>query len=225
MRLILEIRAAEGGDDAKALVAVQAAIYEAYALRQGLRTAKQAGHGWLLLTVEGPAAAVSPLRLENGGHRWQRVPPGERRSRVHTSTVTVAALEPADTPAISLQRDDVDMRFTRDTGPGGQHRNKTDSCVVLTHKATGLSVKVDGRDQHANRREAFHTLEVRLAQLQAAQAHLARNAQRTRQVGSGERGDKVRTYRTQDDRVTDHRTDRVARLTKVLQGELQGLAG
>lgn len=134
-------------------------------------------------------------------------------------------MEPDAPQDMPLQRNEVQMRFTRDTGPGGQHRNKTDSCVVLTHKATGVSVKVDGRDQHANRRQAFHALEARLREMRDSQAQAARNLQRTKQAGSGERGDKVRTYRTQDDRVTDHRSGRTFSLTQVLRGNLQELTG
>lgn len=126
--------------------------------------------------------------------------------------------------AIELTRNDVDMRFTRDRGPGGQHRNKTDSCVVLTHRETGVSVKIDGRNQHQNRRVAFEVLNERLQQETERVQREARNAQRSEQVGSGERGDKVRTYREQDDRVSDHRSGKTARLADILKGRLELLS-
>lgn len=122
---------------------------------------------------------------------------------------------------VELSREDVEMRFTRDTGPGGQHRNKTDSCVVLTHRDTGVSVKVDGRSQHQNRRQAFEVLQARLQVEQTRGERHSRNALRSEQVGSGERGDKIRTYREQDDRVSDHRTGRSARLADVMKGRLE----
>lgn len=125
---------------------------------------------------------------------------------------------------VELTRNDVDMRFTRDTGPGGQHRNKTDSCVVLTHRETGVSVKIDGRNQHQNRRVAFEVLNERLQQESERTQLMARNDLRAEQVGSGERGDKIRTYREQDDRVTDHRSGKTARLADVLKGRLDRLA-
>lgn len=125
---------------------------------------------------------------------------------------------------IALEREDVEMRFTRDRGPGGQHKNKTDSCVVLTHRETGLTVKIDGRNQHQNRRVAYQVLEERLHGERARAMRESRNALRAEQVGSGERGDKVRTYREQDDRVTDHRSGRTARLSDVLKGRLELLA-
>lgn len=170
--------------------------------------------------MEGAGPALDALRREAGGHRWQRVPPNERKGRVHTSTVTVAVMDQATYTPQALSREDVDMRFTRDTGPGGQHRNKTDSCVVLTHKKTGVTVKVDGRNQHQNRRVAFTALQERLAQEERHRHEQCRNQERAQQVGSGERGDKVRTYREQDDRVTDHRSGKSARLSDVLKGRL-----
>lgn len=174
--------------------------------------------------VDGKGEAFERLRQEAGGHRWQRVPPNERRGRVHTSTVTVAVMNADEAARVAITRDDVDMRFTRDTGPGGQHRNKTDSCVVLTHRETGVSVKIDGRSQHQNRRVAFDVLTDRLQQETERTQRQARNAERAQQVGSGERGDKIRTYREQDDRVTDHRSGKSARLADVMKGRLELLS-
>lgn len=116
--------------------------------------------------------------------------------------------------------DDVDMRFQRGSGPGGQNRNKVSSCVTLVHRPTGITVRIDGRDQHANRAEAWRILCERVRNQAASAAARATNSQRRQLVGSGERGDKVRTYRESDDRVTDHRSGRVASLARVRQGRL-----
>jgi peptide chain release factor 1 len=116
------------------------------------------------------------------------------------------------------------VRTTRDTGPGGQHRNKTESCVVMTHLPTGLQAKAANRCQHANRREAREVLEARVQAHQASQAQADRAQTRKEQTGSGQRGDKVRTYRSQDDSVSDQRTSKRARLRDVLAGKLELLA-
>lgn len=149
------------------------------------------------------------------------MPPNERKGRVHTSTVTVAVLDEQMLTTVQVSRNEVEMRFKRDTGPGGQHRNKTDSCVVLTHKQTGVSVKIDGRSQHANRRQAFEVLQARLQEEHSRITRNAQNLVRSAQVGSGERGDKIRTYREQDDRVSDHVKGTSARLADVLNGRLE----
>lgn len=171
--------------------------------------------------MSGPARALEPLHEEAGGHRWQREPPGERRGRIHSSTVTVAVLEPCTESAFTLSEHEVQMRFTRDRGPGGQHKNKTDSCVVLTHLPTGLTVKVDGRNQHENRRQAWSELERRIRDARRRNLQQERDAVRAVQVGRGERGDKIRTYREQDARVTDHRTGASARLADIKAGRLE----
>lgn len=144
---------------------------------------------------------------ESGGHRWQRVPPNEKRGRVHTSTVTVAVLDPDDVASTALRPQDVEVTTTRGSGPGGQARNKTETCVVATHRPSGLTVRIDNeRSQHQNRAMAYKVLAAQLYQLERDNHKLAKDDDRKLQVGSGQRGDKVRTYRTQDDQVTDHRT-------------------
>lgn len=150
------------------------------------------------------------------------MPPNERKGRVHTSTVTVAVLS-GDGAKVESAVDwsEVDMRFTKATGAGGQHRNKRDSCVVLVHRPTGIVATCDGRDQHANRRQAWEVLQQRVNAHRQQEVTSALNAQRREMVGSGQRGDKVRTYRCQDDRVTDHRSGKTARLGALLAGHLE----
>lgn len=162
--------------------------------------------------------------MEAGGHRFQRVPPTERRGRVHTSTVTVAVLDPEAQPRrAGIDARDLKLDWYSGTGKGGQHRNKKACCLRLTHLPTGLVQTATGRERNANYREALAALERRLSALDGAAAHDAANASRRRQVGSGERGDKIRTYRSQDDRVVDHRTGRSARMSDVMAGDFAGL--
>ena len=176
------------------------------------------------MAIDGPAKAVELLRKEAGGHRWQRVPPTEKSGRVHSSTVTVVVLEAVDEMRWVLDDRDLVMRFQRDTGPGGQHRNKTESCVVLTHVPTGLQAKSADRCQHANRRQARAVLEARVREHFQKLALTERSFERKTQAGSGQRGDKVRTYSAQHGLVTDHRTGRKASLKKILAGDLALLA-
>lgn len=164
------------------------------------------------------AGGMGLFSAEGGGHRWQRVPPNERRGRVHTSTVTVAVLDPHPPTSFRLNLGDVSIVATRGTGPGGQHRNTTNSCIVATHRPSGLTARVDMRSQHRSRALALEILSAKLSgRAERANAESA-NRVRQEQIGSGMRGDKIRTYRTQDDRVTDHRTNRTWRLRDWAQG-------
>lgn len=158
---------------------------------------------------------------EAGGHRWQRIPPTERSGRVHTSTVTVAVFEMKPASKFVLRDSDIEMRTTMDSGPGGQHRNKTESCVVMRHKPTGIEAKAASKSQHRNKQIAREMLEGRVAAYYASQIADREASRRRDMVGSGMRGDKVRTYRVRDDNATDHRSGRKARLSDVLAGRLE----
>lgn len=138
--------------------------------------------------------------------------------------MTVAVLDPVESRHWVLRDCDIDVRTTRDTGPGGQHRNKTESCVVMTHRPTGLQAKSAERCQHQNRRKAREVLEARVKEHLAALTYAARDADRRQQAGSGQRGDKVRTYRQQDDTVTDQRSGKRVRLREVQAGNLESLS-
>lgn len=152
------------------------------------------------------AGARASFAHEAGGHRWQRVPPTEKRGRVHSSTVTVVVLEPSAVATVAIDPDELEEQFTRGSGAGGQHRNKTSTAVILRHRPSGLLVRVDGgRSQYDNRQTALELLQARL-QAQARDAAIAgRNAARKQQAGSGMRGDKIRTVQVQGDVVVDHR--------------------
>lgn len=179
--------------------------------------------GFLVFLVRGKEADEA-FKDESGGMRWQRVPPGEKRGRVHTSTVTVAVLPEPGHSELKVDPRDLEWSTCRGSGAGGQHRNKTESAVQLRHVPTGTTVRCESeRSQHQNRANALATLRARLWQDARESALDGRNADRRSQVGSGMRGDKVRTYRTQDDSVTDHRTGRRASLRDVMRGILDGL--
>lgn len=155
---------------------------------------------------------------EAGGHRWQRVSPTEKRGRVHTSTVTVAVLEPLDNPETELDLSEVEIKDQRGSGPGGQHRNKTNSCITATHTPTGISVRIDARSQFQSRKLALSILAQKLRDIDREQAANSRDAIRRGQVGSGMRSDKVRTYRERDNQVKDHRTGQTWRLDQWRKG-------
>lgn len=161
---------------------------------------------------------------EAGGHRFQRVPPNEKRGRVHTSTVTVVVLDEPSEHEVHVDPRDLEETFTRGSGKGGQHRNKTDTCVMLLHKPSGIRVRVDGgRSQTINRQTALGVLRARLKEAGVAKQTKKRNANRRRQHGSGMRGDKVRTIAIQRDTVTDHNTGKTMKAKFYLRGNLSEL--
>lgn len=174
--------------------------------------------GFIQFAVSGVGARLT-FQNESGGHRWQRVPPTEKRGRVQTSTVTVAVLDPDAITGQALNYRDVEIVTTRGSGPGGQNRNKTDSCVIATHRPTGLQVRIDNeRSQHQNKAMAYKILAARLYESERERQAAEREKDRRQQVGSGMRGDKVRTYRSQDDQVNDHRTGQRWRLQDWVRG-------
>lgn len=135
--------------------------------------------------------------------------------------MTVAVLELKEPQDYKLRDQDIEIRTTRDSGPGGQHRNKTESCVVMRHKPTGFEAKAATKSQHRNKVLARQVLEARVAEHFAEIARSKEAGSRKVQVGSGMRGDKVRTYRVRDNQVTDHRTGAKAQLTQVIEGKLE----
>jgi len=138
---------------------------------------------------------------------------------VQTSTVTVACLDPEPQYAFKLDPSEVECVASRGSGPGGQHRNKTESGITATHKPTGIAVRIDMRSQSESKSMALKILAAKIAEIRTGAAQEERDALRRGQVGTGMRGDKIRTYRTQDDRVTDHRTDRTWSLKAWSRGD------
>lgn len=137
--------------------------------------------------------------------------------------MTVAVFDIKPQSLWRLRDADIEVFTTKDSGPGGQHRNKTESCVVMRHRPTGTEAKASTRSQHQNRQLAREVLEARVGALYAAQGQEQLDRDRRQMVGSGQRADKIRTYRTQDNQVSDHRAGRKARLSDVLRGDLSGL--
>ena len=175
--------------------------------------------GSLTLRIVG-RKAENVFADESGGHRWQRIPPTERRGRVHTSTVTVAVLPEPTQDEITIDMCDLEISTVRGTGTGGQHRNTSDTCVVIRHIPTGLSARCDNeRSQDRNRRLALAVLQARVTEQERRQRETHRANNRRNQVGSGMRGDKRRTIRLQDGRVVDHLTGKRWNLRSYLKGE------
>ncbi len=156
---------------------------------------------------------------EAGGHRFQRVPPTEKRGRVQSSTITVAVLDEEVIAELDLPESELEWSTCRASGKGGQHLQKTDSAVQVTHVPTGIQVRSEGeRSQHQNKVVALATLRARLRETKRAAAAAERAAERRGQVGSGMRADKRRTIRVQDDTVVDHETGRSWRYRDYVRG-------
>ena len=156
---------------------------------------------------------------EIGGHRWQRVPPTEKSGRVHTSTVKVVIVEKYENDvSVEINEKDIKKEYTRGHGKGGQHKNKVSTCVVLTHMPTGIKVRIDGRDRAKNEKEARKILTERLQKQKddKFKTELASNI--GEQIGTFRRGDKIRTYREQDNQVNDHITGKTATLKEIEKG-------
>lgn len=225
---MVEIRAAEGGDDAKMLVDEQFSVYaKACALAGVTVESVETRPGLRSFSASGERAAAL-FALEPGGHRWQRVPPNERHGRRHTSTVTVAVMPmPADrdVESVGFQPDEIAWTATRGSGAGGQHRNVTDSAIDMIHMPTGITVHIESeRSQHQNRRLALRVLAARVNDAARKNRDSRDRSERRRQVGTGMRGDKVRTVRMQDGRVIDHRTGKRTTLVRYLAGHIEDVA-
>lgn len=227
--LIVEVRSAEGGADAKLLGIEQVEIYAKFAARKNLSMEiLEERPGFLAFRLDGPKSLMQRFAAnESGGMRWQRVPPTEKRGRRQTSTVTVAVLSVPKASEFRLSEQEVDFKFTRGSGAGGQHRNTTDSAVVATHKTTGVSVRVESeRSQHQNKAQALDLLRARLAEHEAERKKGARNSRRRNQVGTGMRGDKIRTASTFRDEVVDHRSGKRIKFRKDYdRGNIEALWG
>lgn len=159
------------------------------------------------------------FKSESGGHRWQRVPPTEKRSRVHTSTITVAVMKEPEKSDFKIEEKDLQVTTCRGSGAGGQHRNKTDSAVQIKHVPTGLIVRCETeRSQMQNKETAMSVLRARLIEKSEEQNNATVAFERKNQVGSGMRGDKRRTIRQQDGQVNDHFTGKSWRYEDYVKG-------
>jgi peptide chain release factor 1 len=175
--------------------------------------------GFAVLRVSGRGATVL-FAGEPGGHRWQRHPLNDKRGRIHTSTITVAVLPEPRAHEVLLRDDEITIETMRGSGAGGQHRNKTDSAVRVTHLPTGIVVRCESeRSQSLNKETALAVLRARIAEAARSGAAGERAEDRRRQIGTGMRGDKRRSIRTQDDHVTDHVDGRTWRFKAYARGD------
>lgn len=159
---------------------------------------------------------------EPGNHRWQRIPPTETKGRVHTSSITVAVLyNTPEQKKFFINPKEFEITTTRGTGNGGQHKNTTDSCVVVKHISTGITVREDGRSQHQNKEFAIAEVTRRVREYYDSLKKKGVDDERRNQIGSGLRGDKIRTYNVKDDRAVDHRNGKKVSLSKILKGYLE----
>ncbi len=224
---ILEIRPAAGGDEAALFAAELFAAYQKYAALRGWRfELLEFGETELGGLKEGIAEITgrnvfARLKYESGVHRVQRVPTTETQGRIHTSTVTVAVLPEAEEVDVQVNESDLRIDVYRASGAGGQHVNKTESAVRITHLPTGIVVAMqEERSQHKNRAKAMKILRSRMYEAQRSALHSTRSADRKSQVGTGDRSERIRTYNFPQGRVSDHRINLTShKIDRVMQGE------
>jgi peptide chain release factor 1 len=231
--LYLEIRAGTGGDEAAIFAGDLLRMYARYAERQGWRieveSASPGEHGGfreVIARVEG-RGAYARMKFESGTHRVQRVPETESQGRIHTSAATVAIIPiEEDGPPIEINPADLKVDTFRSSGAGGQHVNKTESAIRITHVPSGIVVESQTeRSQHANRDKAMKRLKAMLVDAEAARQAAATAQSRKLQVGSGDRSQRIRTYNYPQGRITDHRVDGLTLydLPNILEGGLDPL--
>ena len=228
--VVLEIRAGTGGDEASRFAGDLFRMYERYAVRQGWKVevisaseGTVGGYKEIIAEVHG-RGAFAKLKYESGVHRVQRVPATEASGRIHTSTATVAVLPEAADVDVTISDADIKVDTMRAGGAGGQHVNKTESAVRLTHVPSGIVIVVQAeRSQHRNKAMALSLLRARLYDVERRRRDAERAAERRGQVGSGDRSERIRTYNFPQGRVTDHRINlTMHKLPQVLEGEALG---
>jgi len=225
----LEIRAGTGGDESALFAADLARMYLRFAEQQGWRTEVMSenvsdlgGYKELVVRVEGDNA-YGRLKFESGGHRVQRVPATESQGRIHTSACTVAVMpEPDEAEEVTLNPADLRIDTFRASGAGGQHVNKTDSAIRVTHLPTGLVAECqDDRSQHRNKAKALAVLQARLRDKERIERDAKEAATRKGLIGSGDRSDRIRTYNFPQGRLTDHRINlTLYKLAQIMDGDL-----
>jgi peptide chain release factor 1 len=224
---ILEIRAGTGGDEAALFAGDLFRMYERYAAQQGWKTeilsiseGSKGGFKEIVAEVRG-RGVFAKLKFESGVHRVQRVPDTEASGRIHTSAATVAVLPEVEDVDIKINDDDLKIDTMRAQGAGGQHVNKTESAIRITHLPSGIIVFVqEDRSQHKNRSKAMTMLRAKLYDTERSKLDAARAAERRGQIGSGDRSERIRTYNFPQGRVTDHRINlTLHKLPQVMEGE------
>lgn len=224
---VLEVRAGTGGDEAALFAGDLFRMYSRYASSVGWRVELDSategdagGYKEIIATITGDGV-FGRLKFESGVHRVQRVPTTEAGGRIHTSAATVAVLPEVEDVEIEILDKDIRIDTYRASGSGGQHVNKTDSAVRITHLPTGIVVTSSEKSQHVNRDKAMKNLRVRLYDQQRQAKDNARSDARKSQVGSGDRSERIRTYNFPQGRVTDHRINLTLHsLPQILEGDL-----
>jgi peptide chain release factor 1 len=228
--VILEIRAGTGGDEAALFAGVLFRMYERYAAKQGWKVeivseseGAVGGYKEIIADIKG-RGAYAKLKYESGVHRVQRVPDTEASGRIHTSAATVAVLPQAEDVDVVIKDDDLKIDTMRAQGAGGQHVNKTESAIRITHLPSGIVVFVqEDRSQHKNKAKALALLRTRLYDAERMRLDSARAADRKGQIGSGDRSERIRTYNFPQGRVTDHRINlTLYKLPEIVEGEALG---
>ncbi len=232
--LFLEIRAGTGGDESALFAGDLFRMYTRFAERNRWQVelisespGDAGGFKEVIARIVGQGA-YSRLKFESGGHRVQRVPATETQGRIHTSAATVAVMPEADDASdVEINPADVRVDTFRASGAGGQHVNKTDSAVRLTHAPTGIVVECqDGRSQHKNREQAWRVLAARIKDKQVREQQAKEASERKSLVGSGDRSDRIRTYNFPQGRVTDHRINlTLYKIDQIMDGDLSELTG
>jgi len=231
-KVILEIRAGTGGDEASIFAGDLARMYQRYAQKKGwgysiLDASESGAKGYKTLVAEvSGLGSYETLKNESGVHRVQRVPATERQGRIHTSTASVAVLPIVEAKAVDIKDGDLEVTFSRAGGPGGQNVNKVETAVRITHKPTGVVVSCRmERSQHANREKAMEMLRARLFETQREQAVGSVSEIRKNQIGTADRSEKIRTYNFPDDRITDHRIGKKwGNIEKIMDGGFEKIA-
>ena len=228
--VVLEIRAGTGGDEASLFAGDLFRMYERFAALQGWKVevisaseGTMGGYKEIIAEVQG-RGAFAKLKFESGAHRVQRVPDTETQGRIHTSAATVAVLPEVEEVDVDIKQDDLRIDTMRAQGAGGQHVNKTESAIRITHIPTGIVVMMqDSRSQHKNRASAMNILRSRIYDAEQQRINSARSAERREKVGSGDRSERIRTYNFPQGRVTDHRINlTLYKLPQVIAGEALG---
>jgi peptide chain release factor 1 len=224
---VLEVRAGTGGDEAALFAGDLFRMYQRYASSRGWQVdvvsaseGDAGGYKEIIAEVHG-TGVFGRMKFESGVHRVQRVPATEAQGRIHTSAATVAILPAPEEVNIEVREQDIRIDTYRSSGAGGQHVNKTDSAVRITHMPTGIVVTSSEKSQHENRRKAMEQLKIRLYEAERLAKDTARAEARKSQVGSGDRSERIRTYNFPQGRVTDHRVEGLTlyNLDKVIAGE------
>jgi len=219
--VILEVRGAAGGDEAKIWAEDLVRMYTRYALSQGWKV-ESLDEGVIKINGQG---VYDKLKMEGGVHRVQRIPATERRGRIHTSTATVAVLPEIPETEVYINPNDIEMQVYRASSHGGQNVQKVSSAVRIIHKPTGIVTTCQTeRDQFQNRQYALSMLRAKLYELEEERKRLQLADIRS-VIGRGMRAEKIRTYNFPQDRVTDHRINKSFRLTDVVEGKLDKILG